>query len=229
VDEALTPPQVDRRIPLAWLQAIVEPLPPLDAPWALPGLTVFALPAPHRCYVMGVDPAEGTPHSDDSAACVLDADTWAEAATLAGKLEPGTFARLVAQVASIYGDAGVLVERNNHGHAVIRGLQELGATVLDGYDGRPGWLSNIKGKPLLYDLTAQAVRDGVCRVRSPETAAQLASLDANTLAAPPGLHDDRADAFALAIAALAYDASRGAPSTVAPAADPLADLEAARW
>ncbi len=228
-DEALTPPQMDRRIPLAWLQAVTAPSSPLESPWAIPGLTVYALPAPRRRYVIGVDPAEGTPHSDDSAACVVDGESWAEVATLSGKLEPGAFARLVAQVATHYDDAGVMVERNNHGHAVIRALQEEGATVLDGYDGRPGWLSNIKGKPLLYDLTAQAVRDGACRVRSAETAAQLASLAANTLAAPAGLHDDRADAFALAIAALAYGAARGEASTVAPAPDPLAELDAATW
>ena len=106
-----------------------------------------------------------------------------------------------------------MVERNNHGHAVIRALFDHGATVLDGYDGRPGWLSNVKGKPLLYDLTSQAIRDGACRVRSPETATQLASLSANTLAAPEGLHDDRADAFALAIAALSEGVGSGEAST----------------
>ena len=229
MDEALTPPQMDRRIPLAWVQTVTEPLPPQATPWAIPGLTVYELPMPARTYVIGVDPAEGTPHSDDSAACVVAGDTWGEVATLAGKLEPGAFARLVAQVAAVYADAGVMVERNNHGHAVIRALLEEGATVLDGYDGRPGWLTNIKGKPLLYDLTTQAIRDAACRVRAPETAAQLASLSANTLAAPAGLHDDRADAFALAIAALAAGASRGDASTVAPAPDPLADLESISW
>lgn len=68
--------------------------------------------------------------------------------------------------------------------------------VLDGYDGRPGWLSNVKGKPLLYGLLA--VKEGACRVRDLETANQLASIEASTLRAPSGLHDDRADAYALA-------------------------------
>ena len=223
------PPSSDRRIPLAWVQTVTEPLPPQATPWAIPGLTVYELPMPARTYVIGVDPAEGTPHSDDSAACVVAGDTWGEVATLAGKLEPGAFARLVAQVAAVYADAGVMVERNNHGHAVIRALLEEGATVLDGYDGRPGWLTNIKGKPLLYDLTTQAIRDAACRVRAPETAAQLASLSANTLAAPAGLHDDPPDPIAQAIAALAAGASRGDASTVAPAPDPLADLESISW
>jgi len=45
--------------------------------------------------------------------------------------------------------------------------------VLRGYDDKPGWLSNVKGKPLLYALLADAVRDGACIVRSTETAAQF--------------------------------------------------------
>jgi hypothetical protein len=153
---------------------------------------------------------------------VLDADQWAEAATLAGKLEPGAFAHALEQIAAYYHDADVLVERNNHGHTVLRALHDGGRVrVLAGYDGRPGWLSNIKGKPLLYDAVAEAVRSAACTVRSPETAAQLASIEASTLRAPEGLHDDQADAFALAIAALAYGGGRGRPSTVAAAPDPL--------
>jgi hypothetical protein len=230
-EEALAPEQQDRRVPYGWLEGVVEFLPALAAGPALPGLTVYALPTPGRRYVIGADPAEGTPHSDDSAACVLEAESWAEVATLVGKLEPGAFAAALAQVAIYYHAADVLVERNNHGHTVVRALQADGRVrVLAGYDGRPGWLSNVKGKPLLYDAVAEVVRDGGCRVRSGETAAQLASIEASTLRAPAGLHDDRADAFALAVAALAYGDGRGLPSTLAPAVDPLAAMDrSAGW
>ena len=61
--------------PLAWL--------PPDAP-AIPGLNVFALPEPGQKYVIGADPAEGNPTSDDSALCVLDRDSGIQAAELAG-------------------------------------------------------------------------------------------------------------------------------------------------
>ena len=33
---------------------------------------------------LGADPAEGNPNSDDSAAVVLDAETWAEVASVVG-------------------------------------------------------------------------------------------------------------------------------------------------
>lgn len=60
-------------------------------------------------------------------------------------------------------------------------------------------LSNVKGKPQLYCLLA-AVKDQACVVRDPETANHLAAIEASKLRAPAGLHDDRADAFALAVA-----------------------------
>jgi hypothetical protein len=226
--EALAPEQLDRRLPYTRLQPVTEFLPAQDAAGlpVLPGLAVYALPQPGRRYVIGADPAEGNPHSDDSAACVLDAEEWAEAATLAAKLEPGAFAQALATLAAVYNQADVLVERNNHGHTVIRLLHEAGTVqVLAGYDGRPGWLSNVKGKPLLYDALAEAVRAGVCRIRAAETAAQLASIEASTLRAPSGLPDDRADAFALAVAALVYGAGRGAASSVAAALDPVAAMD----
>ena len=63
----------------------------------------------------------------------------------------------------------------------------------------------------LHTEVAQFARDGVpagnvpaCVVRSMETAAQIASIEASTLRAPEGLHDDRADAFALAVAGVAW-------------------------
>ena len=136
---------------------------------------------------------------------MLDAETWAQVAELTGKIEPSTFAGYLDELGRWYNSADVMAERNNHGHLLIRELQRLGnLRVLEGYDGKPGWLSTVKGKPLLYGLLADAVRDGACRICGSETAAQLASIEASTLRAPEGLHDDRADAFALAVAALAW-------------------------
>ena len=89
---------------------------------------------------------------------------------LVGKIEPSTFAGYLDQVGRWYNAADVMAERNNHGHLLIRELQRLGnLRVLDGYDGKGGWLSNVKGKPLLYGLLADAVRDGACTVRGSET------------------------------------------------------------
>ena len=75
-EEALAAEQLDRRLPYAWLQECLDTNLAADrgarAP-ALPGLVVWEEPAPGCRYVMGADPAEGNPNSDESAACVLDA------------------------------------------------------------------------------------------------------------------------------------------------------------
>src|SRR5207302_534809 len=79
--EALAPRSLDKRLPAEWLQRCYRPQAPLTAfapqdrqrlP-ALAGLTIYAVPARGRVYVVGADPAEGNPTSDDSALAVLDA------------------------------------------------------------------------------------------------------------------------------------------------------------
>ncbi len=233
-DEALAAEQLDRRLPYDWLQDCLEvegfagnsnsPGSP-----SLPGLTIWETPIPGHRYVIGADPAEGNPNSDESAGCVLDGVTWAQVAELTGKIEPSTFAVYLDELGRWYNSADVLPERNNHGHLLIRELQRLGnLRVLEGYDGRPGWLSNIKGKPLLYGVVADAVRTGACLIHGGETVAQLASIEASTLRAPQGLHDDRADAFALAVAAVAWKPAVGV-STMIVQMDPLSLYDKGSW
>ncbi len=243
-EEALAPEQLDRRFPYEWLKEVLDEMTPLphathvcvamakaeSAGPALAGLTVYVAPKAGHQYVIGVDPAEGNPNSDDSVATVLDAQSWAEVATLVGKFEPGSLTASVDVLGGYYNQADALVERNNHGHTVIRGLLESGKTrVIHGYDGKAGWLTNIKGKPLMFDALAEAIRDRACVVRSIETISQLASIEASTLRAPEGLHDDRAMAFALAVAALAFGHGKGEASASVPPVDPLARIDQERW
>ena len=157
---------------------------------------------------------------------MLDAESWEEVAAFAGQVEPSVFAGYLDQIGEYFNHADVLVERNNHGHAVLLKLHESGVLrVLNGFDGKPGWNSNVKGKPLLYDALAEAVRDGVCTIHSGETANQIASIEAATLSAPEGLHDDRATSYALCIAALAYGSVGATPAGIVAAADPLDEYD----
>lgn len=207
--EALAPNSLDKRIPPEWLEAVYREAPPLAGPElgerapAIPGLVVWRAPEAGRRYLIGADPAEGNPTSDESALCVLDSHTGEEVAGLAGRFQPSVFAELVDRVGHYYGGALVLVERNNHGHAVLVWLAgNSNLAVLCGPDGRPGWLSSEKGKVLLYNAAADAVRSREVLLHGFETLLQLQSIDGATLRAPPGQHDDRADAFALAVMAL---------------------------
>lgn len=206
--EALAPNAQDKRIPSVWLEACYQPAAPLTdrslpayAP-ALPGLTIYRPVEQGHRYVIGVDPAEGNPTSDESAATVLDARSGEEVASLAGRFEPAVFASYIDQLGRWYAAASVLVERNNHGHAVLLWLRDNSRlTRLRGHDGQEGWLSSSKGKALLYARAADAVKNGETILHSFETLTQLASIEGATLRAPEGDHDDRADAYALALVA----------------------------
>jgi hypothetical protein len=207
--EALLPRTLDKRIVPAWLYQCYREQPPLDplpagSP-AIPGLEVYALPQPGRLYVIGADPAEGNPTSDDSALTVMELDSGAEVAALAGKFQPSTLAAHIDTLGTWYNKAEVLVERNNHGHAVLLGLREHSRLYRrPGHDGKDGWLSNGKGKALLYATTADAFRDCVTRLHSFATFTQLASIEGATMRAPEGEADDRADSYALACTACRF-------------------------
>jgi hypothetical protein len=234
-EEALALPTFDRRLPpefLAAAYAPASPLParflPLDAP-ALAGLALFRLPEQGGCYVIGCDPAEGNPQSDESVATVLDAFGGEQIAVLGGRLQPEVFAAAVAALSAWANGAPALVERNNHGHTVIAWLREHSAVqLLPGLDRKPGWLTNAVTKTRLYDEVARACRTGECTIHDAGTHAQLGALEASTLAAPSGGRDDRATACALALAALRWAAVgvRGGPvAPPLPPPDPLAEYD----
>ncbi len=208
--EALAPRSLDKRIPSAWLQQCFAEARPIesepDAPAslrlpAIPGLAVYSRPKLGASYVVGADPAEGNPTSDDSALCVVDVRTGEEVAQLAGKFEPSVFASHASAISIYFNHAPILPERNNHGHAVIMWLTNFAPRVklLYGHDGKIGWMSSTLGKVTMYTNAADAFKNKETMLHSFATFTQLASINGNTLRAPEGQHDDRADALALAI------------------------------
>lgn len=201
--EALAARTLDKRIAPDWLEACFDerdPLGTVEGAPAIPGLEVYVPPQPGRKYVLGVDPAEGNPTSDDSAIEVLDDATGEQVAALAGKFQPSTLADYADQIGRWYNKARLMVERNNHGHAVLLWLNEhSNLPVLDGHDGKPGWHTTAKGKAMLMDAGADAIRDHDTTIHSFATFIQLASIDGSTLRAPEGEQDDRALAFVLAL------------------------------
>jgi hypothetical protein len=207
--EALAPRSLDKRLPAEWLNKCYQdrtpPPPPPDAP-AVAGLEVYAPPRPNRRYVLGCDPAEGNPTSDDSALEVLDAETGEECAALAGRFDPTVFAGHAAAVSSWYNRAAALVERNNHGHAVLLWLRDnTRVDLLRDVDGKDGWNTTSKSKAQLWTTAADAFRGGATALHSFPTFTQLASIEGATLRAPEGQKDDRAVAYGLALVAVTLD------------------------
>ena len=206
--EALSARTLDKRLPGEWLEQCYQESAPLDmrsldgCP-GIPGLEVYRRPEPALRYVIGIDPAEGNPTSDDSTLTVLEAETGEEVCSLAGKFQPSTLAAHADEIGRWYRNAGLLVERNNHGHAVILWLKDNSKLeLLRGPDDKDGWLTTSKGKALAYSNAADALRDRRTVVHSFATYTQLASISGSNLSAPEGEHDDLATSFVLALIAM---------------------------
>jgi hypothetical protein len=206
--EALAPRAQDKRINPEWLlrclreQAPLTNLPPGTPD--IPGLRVYRPPEPNRQYVIGADPAEARPTSCDSAAVVLDKNTGEEVASFNKVLEPAVFAGHLEALSLWYNRAAVLVEKNNHGHAVLLWLRDNAPSVycLPGTDSTPGWMTTSKAKAIMYDQTADCFHSGEVTIHSFEVYTQLASIEDATLKPPEGSDPaDLAVAFGLAVVA----------------------------
>lgn len=206
--EALAPRSKNKRITAAWINQCYQemsPIPPEKLPVgapSIPELRIYKLPEPGREYRIGSDTAEGNPTSDDSTLTVLDLLTGEEMASLAGKFQPSTLGSHINEVGRFFNGAPVLVERNNHGHAVIGWLKDHSKlTVLNGYDDKPGWNDNSLGKTMLYTTAADEFRDENTVIHTFKTLTQLMSIEGSSLRAPEGEADDLADSYALTLVA----------------------------
>lgn len=212
-EQALMAHTLDKRIPPQWLDKVFdesEPLPFEETSEVCPGLTfggqeIYVLPDPKRTYVIGADPAEGNPTSDDSALEVMDAETFEEVACFAAPMQPSIFGETIAAFSEAYNGASVLIERNNHGHAVILKITEsTNVDVIRGDDGKYGRVTSGPSKAKMYSSVIDVMRpnEELLLLHSRETYLQLSSIDGATLSAPPRMHDDRAVALGLAVVAV---------------------------
>lgn len=215
-EEALQPRILDKRFSPDWLkecfQDKVFSIPTEDiilegsgAP-AIPQLKIYQEPIPGHRYAIGCDPAEGNPNSHDSSAIIGDVDTGQHVATLSGRLQPATIAAHINEIGVYYNNAAVLVERNNHGHAVLLWLGEYSQLKVLSDDHwfdpkkktkRPGWNDNTRGKTTIYNNAAIALRDKEIKFHGYKLFEQLSSIEGASLKAPKDMLDDEADAFCL--------------------------------
>lgn len=221
IEEALAPSTSTVRIPASHVSVISAP--ELGRPFpGQPGVTIFRDPEPHLRYVIGVDAADGLPDGDESAFSVVCVETGEEVCAGAGQWDSGyTLPNLVAVVARYYAaPAGggtttdfsdrcsVLCERNSIGQATINKLGELAIHQQYGPDSKLGYQKTATTKMGLWTDVASIVYehytdasagvDVAPLIRSREVASQVGMIQRGTCKAPPGHHDDRADAWALA-------------------------------
>jgi Terminase large subunit, T4likevirus-type, N-terminal len=203
------------RFASAWIAAqaanIESGLPARDLPTdlrAIEGLTVYRLPGQVKAdfLLIPADVAEGLEGGDYSTAPVLgvsaDGTRAEELACVYGSWEPDEFGVILHALSEAY-KAGIAVERNNHGFAVLTKLRDLGSTrILNGHDGRSGWTTTPATKPQAVDALAVALRDGGAVVRSQATLNEMRDyrkLGGGKTGAPEGMHDDRVMSWAVGL------------------------------
>lgn len=172
---------------------------------------VWEEPIEDEFYGIGVDPAEGLAHGDNSVISVVRKKTGEEVAQVAGKISPHELARKLGVVARMYKTHSAIIERNNHGHTVIAYAKEDGAIqlyqaeVVDKITNETtekiGWDTNEKSKSYAIDTLSRDLEGGDCVPHSAETYDELRTFvhgERGKMGGISGKHDDRVMALSLA-------------------------------
>ncbi|WP_255483783.1 terminase [Granulicella sp. 5B5] len=111
-------------------------------------LQIWLPPMPGKDYLLAVDSCGGGGEGDYAAVQVLEVQTGLQCAELQQRLRPAELARVAAEVAREYNGSVIVVERNNHGAAVIAYLQTNERYERLWHDGsEAGWLTSSASKP----------------------------------------------------------------------------------
>jgi phage terminase large subunit-like protein len=106
-------------------------------------IRIWERPSAGSRYVLALDPSEGT-GGDPAAGTIREWGTAQHCATIHGQFKPHALARIAADLGESFEGATIVVERNNHGHAVLQALEREHhyRRIFRHYDGKPGWLNN---------------------------------------------------------------------------------------
>ncbi|MEO6922303.1 MAG: terminase, partial [Bryocella sp.] len=165
-------------------------------------LCVWLRPEPGREYCVAVDTAGGGEEGDFAAVQVVDSKTGIQCAELQERLRPAELARVSAAIAREYNGALLVVERNNHGSAVLAYLE-----TSERYErvyrqrGEPGWLTTMASKPEMVARMGVLLRDNPLMFLSRRLLGECRTFVAGEhgkMGALRGAHDDLVMAMAIA-------------------------------
>nr|MBA3916018.1 terminase [Terriglobales bacterium] len=160
------------------------------------------LPAkPEKQYIVGVDPAGGGSEGDYSCAQVIDRQSAMQCAELHGHFPPRDLALRVLELAALYNNALIAVERNNHGHAVLAVLRSEGYGHIFRQGEQDGWLTSVVSRPAMIENLAAMIMLDPMLVHSPRLLKECRTfvrLPDGSTAAGPGTHDDCVMAMGIA-------------------------------
>lgn len=163
-------------------------------------LRIWKQPEDGKSYVATVDPSEGV-GGDPGAVIVNERESGEHVATLHGQFPVGDLANRADKIGRKYNDALLVVERNNHGHAVLLALTEPSResgrepypNLYEADDDRPGWYSTEVSRSAALDKFEDAHRSGVWWTPDVKVIGEMLTFIINAKGkaeATPGAHDD---------------------------------------
>jgi hypothetical protein len=168
---------------------------------------------PGKRYIVAVDSAGGGAEGDFAAVQVVEAETGLQCAELQQRLRPAELARAAVQLAREYNQALLVVERNNHGTAVVAYAETSeGYTRLYRQGGETGWWTSSASKPEMLARLGSVLEHTPLRLRSRRLLAECRTFVASErgrMGATPGEHDDLVMAMAMAQAVRAESRDKG--------------------
>ena len=167
-------------------------------------MLVWLPPVKGREYILGVDTAGGGSAGDYACVQVIDRESGLQCAELYGHYTPEELATRVARLGREYNDGLVVVERNNHGYAVLAMLERVEMYEPVYRNKRyAGWVTTVVTRPTMLE------RFGAVLVMNPELFMSRRLLEEcrtfvrhedGRVAAADGSHDDAIMAMAIALA-----------------------------
>lgn len=174
---------------------------------------IWLPPLPGKHYVIAVDPAGGGSEGDYTAAEVIELESGLQCGEFVAHLGGMELARFLAEFGREYGDALLVVERNNHGHGVLWLLESVcHYPHIYEQDDKKGWLTNSITRPTSIGRLNAALIDRPELFMSRRLLAECRSfvrLPDGSTGARPGTHDDMVMAMAIGLAARAELMERG--------------------
>ncbi len=160
-------------------------------------------PQAGRKYIAGVDPAGGGTDGDYASIQIIEQRSGMQCAEFRGHVDPQELARRSAELALEFNQALVVVERNNHGLAVLAYLNTVEHyPAIYEQRGHAGWLTTSVSRPAMIALLGTALA-GAPEIFSSsrllgECRTFVRQSDGRTGAAS-GAHDDCVMAMAIAL------------------------------
>ncbi len=165
-------------------------------------LQMWRPPMPGRSYIVAADPAGGGAEGDWSTAEVVDVATGMQCAELQVRLPQRMFALRLAELAREFGNALLVVERNNHGAGVLAFLSnEGGLRMYQSSDGQGGFLTTAQSRAeMLAGLGVLLANrtELFLSTRLLEECRTFVMKDGGRTEAAAGSHDDLVMAMAIA-------------------------------